>query len=157
MDIASVKELIQEIYGIPSDLQHLMFGHKQLQDNRTLSDYDIQNNSMIRMTIPVRGGMYHFTSGRQDFNGLSYTGAQAVENVLKFKFTDADRIHHISSAELQELVLQAHTILSTLHQEIKYFSTSNTLPDLKNIILPTIDDNGDSSDSEGDDIALNNQ
>jgi hypothetical protein len=157
MDIASVKELIREIYGIPSDEKRLVCAGEELQDNRTLSDYNIQQNSRIHVLHLMRGGMYHFTSGRQDFNDLSYDGAQAVKNVLKFKFTDVDRIHYISSAELQELVLQAHTILSTLHQEIKTFSTSNTLPDLKNIILPTIDDNEDSSDSEDDDIILNNQ
>jgi hypothetical protein len=81
---------------------------------------------------------------------LSYNGAQAVKNVLKFKFTDLDRIHHISSAELQELVLQAHSMVSTLHQEIQEFSTSKTLPDLKTIILPTPTDNEDSSETEDD-------
>jgi hypothetical protein len=54
--------------------------------------------------------MYHFPSGRQDFNNLPYNGAEAIKNSLQFNFENTNHGHHLSFAELQEFVLKAHII-----------------------------------------------
>jgi hypothetical protein len=140
MPVTSLKELLQNTEGIPIDQQRLVFAGKQLDDDKTLGDYSIQDESTVHMVLRLRGGMYHFTSGRHDFDALPHESAQAVKDVLGFDLGKMEDATNSTEVELQDSILEAQEILSNLHRSIKEFYTPPDLPNLKTLIsVPSIE------------------
>lgn len=118
----SLKRSIQNKEGIPPEQQRIIYKRFQLEDSKSLHDYNIGDNETLHLVLRLRGGMYHRTSARQDFASI----AEIPPITLNLVLPNGERqsISHAQGDSIDSLKNQALALMDASTRRIKRLKTS---------------------------------
>jgi hypothetical protein len=111
--VEDIKSMIQDEIGIPMDQQRLIVTGRQLEYGSTLGEYLVQNESILRLVLNLRGMISTFTSADKDDPLVAYLMLTEEERASAEVPIDALR-----AKAKAECTQKFHTLCFDDHEEI---------------------------------------
>jgi hypothetical protein len=137
--IDDIKASVQNSEGIPPDQQRLIHAGMQLEDQRTLMDYNIPDGAVVHLVLRLRGGMFDITSGRQGFDFLpDITGKEFAAMRFQRDITDFDRLEFMPFI-VNTIAKEMEQKRTRLESPVTLTATISTHADRVHVIFTSLD------------------
>jgi Ubiquitin family len=116
--IDNVKTIIRCMEGIPKSEQRLIYAGSQLEDESTLSDYNILKESTLDMLIRGRGGAVKKTVVKKNMSDATYPTSAADAEVFTAAFNAMTQV--CSSSKLDMMGILKSMTASDLRKMLEF-------------------------------------
>ena len=107
----------------------------------------ISNGAILHQVLCFCEGMFHFTSGREDFQNLPFHLQTTVQSISAFQFKGIKESYYSRIAEIQDSILEAQKLFFTMRNELNNDLRFEILH-LADSLSPMVDeDDGDNSNN----------
>lgn len=116
--VLGMKQKIQDIEGIPTNQQRIVYSGYVLDDIDTLDEWGVEEEFTLDLVLRLRGGMYHPAAARDDFNQIRNENASRVVCV-KYGPNETDKLKlELKSGEASESLMERANEIIALQNQI---------------------------------------
>ncbi|CAG8694649.1 176_t:CDS:1, partial [Acaulospora colombiana] len=119
--VADIKDRVQKIDGSPVSRQRLLYTGKQLCDEMTLADYEVQRDSTLHVNLRLRGGGNIFSI----FSDDPFCGSSSKKKASSFSTSTNNQQHYYSPVTPSQNSFYTPTTYKSSYNSSQYSSVTH--------------------------------